>query len=105
MGKISSSTCRGLFSKLSNRNLKKSNRSTGQQIDRANGGFCSKFFCLTKISNKTAKGWSNNNIKAARKEMKEPVKRYKLRQSPVNLRKMVEVEEKYQTAISETKLK
>ena len=37
--------------------------------------------------------------------MKEPVKRYKLRQSPVNLRKMVEVEEKYQTAISETKLK
>ena len=105
MGKISSSTCRGLFSKLSNRNLKKSNRSTGQQIDRANGGFCSKFFCLTKISNKTAKGWWNNNIKAARKEMKESVRRYKLRQSPANLRKMEEVKEKYQTAISEAKLK
>ena len=37
--------------------------------------------------------------------MKESVRRYKLRQSPANLRKMEEVKEKYQTAISEAKLK
>ena len=35
--------------------------------------------------------------------MKESVRRYKLRQSPENLRKMVEVKEKYQTVISEAK--
>ena len=68
-------------------------------------GFATSFFGLTKISNKRAKGWWNNNIKAAGKEMKEPVRRYKLRQSPANLRKMIEVKEKHQTAISETKLK
>ena len=37
--------------------------------------------------------------------MKESVRRYKLRQSPANLQKMEEVKEKYQTAISEAKLK
>ena len=47
----------------------------------------------------------NNNIKAARKEIKESVRRYELRKSPANLRKMVKVKEKYQTATSEAKLK
>ena len=37
--------------------------------------------------------------------MKESVRRYKLRKSPANLRKIVEVKGKYQTAISEPKLK
>ena len=37
--------------------------------------------------------------------MKESVRRYKLRQSPANLRKMEEVKEKCQTVISEAKLK
>ena len=69
------------------------------------GSATSFFVDLTEISNKRAKGWWNNNIKAARKEMKESVRRYKLRQSPANLRKMEEVKEKYQTAISEAKLK
>ena len=50
-----------------------------------------------------AKDWWNNNIKAVRKEMTAPVRRSKLRQSPENLRKMVEVKEKYQTVISEAK--
>ena len=68
-------------------------------------GSATSFFGLTEISNKRAKGWWSNNIKAARKEMKESVRRYKLRQSPANLRKMEEVKEKYQTAISEAKLK
>ena len=35
----------------------------------------------------------------------ENVRRYKSRQSPGNLKKMVEVKEKYQTAISEAELK
>ena len=70
-------------------------------------GSAASFFGHTKISHRRAKGWWNNNIKAARKEMKESVtvRRYKLRQSPANLRKMEEVEEKYQTTISEAKLK
>ena len=80
MEAISSSTCRALFYKLSFRNLKKGNRSTGQKIDKANRGFCNKFFWSHK--NIKQKIWWNNNIKAARKEMKEPVRRYKLRQSP-----------------------
>ena len=63
------------------------------------------FFGLTEISNKSAKGWCNHNIKAARKEMKESVRKYKLRQSLANLRKLVEVEENDQTAISEAKIK
>ena len=46
------------------------------------------FFGLTEISNKRAKGWQKNNIKAARKEMKESVRRYKIRQFPANLQKM-----------------
>ena len=62
------------------------------------------FFGLTKISNKRAKGWWNKTIEAARKEIKESVRSYKLRQPPAKLRK-VEVKEKYQTAISEAKLK
>ena len=62
------------------------------------------FFGLTEISNKRAKGWWNNNIQASRKEM-ENVRRYKSRQSPENLKKMAEVKEKYQTAISEAELK
>ena len=37
--------------------------------------------------------------------MKEPVKRYRLRKSRANLQKMEEIKEKYQTAISEGKLK
>ena len=37
--------------------------------------------------------------------MKESVRRYKLRKSPANLRKIVEVKGKYQTAISEPELK
>ena len=37
--------------------------------------------------------------------MKESVRRYKLIQSQANLRKMVEVKEKYQAAISEANLK
>ena len=37
--------------------------------------------------------------------MKESVRKYKLRQSLANLQKMIEVKEKYQTAISEAKLK
>ena len=37
--------------------------------------------------------------------MKESVRRYKLMQSQANLRKMVEVKEKYQAAISEANLK
>ena len=68
-------------------------------------GSVTSFFGLTEISNKRAKGWWSNNVKAARKEMKESVRRYKLRQSPANLQKMEEVKEKYQTAISEAKLK
>ena len=100
METVSSSTSRRLFYKLPLRNFRKSNRSTGQQIDRANSGFCNKFFGLTEISNKRTKGWWNNNIKAGRS-----VRRNKLRQSPANLRKMEEVKEKYQTAISEAKLK
>ena len=98
MKTVSSSSSRRLFYKLPLRNFRKSNRSTGQQIDRANSGFCNKFFGLTEISNKRTKGWWNNNIEAARKEMKESVRRYKLRQSLENLRKMEEVKEKYQTA-------
>ena len=86
---VSSSTSRRLFYKLPLRNFRKNNRSTGQQIDRSNSGFCNKFFGLTEISSKRAKGWWNNNIKAARS-----VRRYKLRQSPANLRKMEEVKEK-----------
>ena len=39
-------------------------------------GSATSFFDLTEISNKRAKGWWNNN----RKEMKESVRRYKLRQ-------------------------
>ena len=35
--------------------------------------------------------------------MKESVRRHKLRQSLANVRKMAEVKEKYQTAISEVK--
>ena len=41
-------------------------------------GSATSFFGLTEISNKRAKGWWNNKIKAARKEMKESVGRYKL---------------------------
>ena len=67
-------------------------------------GSATSVFGLTEISNKRVKGWRNNNIKAARKEMKS-VRRYKLRQSPANLQKMEEVKEKHQTAISEAKLK
>ena len=63
------------------------------------------FFGLIERSNKRAKGWQINNIKAATKEMKGSVRRYKLRQSPANLRKMIEVREKYQSAISEAKPK
>ena len=37
--------------------------------------------------------------------MKGSVRRYKLRQFPANLRKMIEVREKYQSAISEAKPK
>ena len=37
--------------------------------------------------------------------MKGSVRKYKLRQSPANLQKMVEVKEKYQTVISGAKLK
>ena len=37
--------------------------------------------------------------------MKGSVRRYNLRQSPANLRKMIEVREKYQSAISEAKPK
>ena len=50
-------------------------------------GSATSFFGLTEISHRRAKGWWNNNIKAARKEMKESVtvRRYKLRQSPANL--------------------
>ena len=48
-------------------------------------GSATSFFGLTEISNKRAKGWWNNNIKAARKEMKESVRRHKLGQSPANL--------------------
>ena len=67
-------------------------------------GSATRFFGLTEISNKRANVWWNNNIKAARKEMKGSVRKYKLRQSPANLQKMVEVKEKYQTVISEAKL-
>ena len=68
-------------------------------------GSATRFFGLTEISNKRANVWWNNNIKAARKEMKGSVRKYKLRQSPANLQKMVEVKEKYQTVISGAKLK
>ena len=85
METVSSSTSRRLFYKLPLRNFRKSTQSTSQQIDRANSGFCNKFFDLIKISNKRAKGQWNNNVKAARKEMKDPVRRYKLRQPPANL--------------------
>ena len=65
---------------------------------KCNPKFCFKFkFIFTDF----LKGF----FKAARKEMKESVRRYKLRQSPANLQKMIEVKEKYQTAISEAKLK
>ena len=63
--------------------------------------FAACFSDLTEIPNKRAKGWWNNNTKVARKEMKESVRKYKLRKSPAKLRKMVEVKEKYQPAISE----
>ena len=66
-------------------------------------GSAASFFGLTEISNQRAKGWWNSNIKTARKEMKESVRRHKLRQSLANVRKMAEVKEKYQTAISEVK--
>ena len=68
-------------------------------------GSAKSFTGLTEISNKRGKGWWNNKIIAARKGMKESVRRYKLRQSPANFRKMVEVKKKYRTAISEAKLK
>ena len=50
-------------------------------------GSATSFFGLTGISNKRAKGWWNRNIKAARKETKESVRRCKLRQSLANLPK------------------
>ena len=63
------------------------------------------FFGLTEISNKRAKDWWNNNIKVAKKEMKESMRRYKIRQSPENFKKMEEVKRKYQrTVIFEAKL-
>ena len=68
-------------------------------------GSATSFTGLPEISDKRGKGWWNNNIIAARKGMKESVRRYKLRQSPANFRKMVEVKKKYRTAISEAKLK
>ena len=37
------------------------------------------FSGITEMSNKRAKGWWNNNIKAARKVMKETMRRYKIR--------------------------
>ena len=66
-------------------------------------GSAIRFSGLKEISNKRATSWWNN-IKAAKKEMRESVRRYKLRQSPANLRKMVEVKEKYKNTISEAKL-
>ena len=39
-------------------------------------GSATSFFGLTEILNKKGKGWWNNNIMAARKEMKESVRRY-----------------------------
>ena len=44
METVSSSTSKRLFYKLPLTNFRKNNRSTGQQIDRANSGFCNKFF-------------------------------------------------------------
>ena len=52
------------------------------------------FFGLTEISNKRAKDWWNNNIKVARKEMKESMRRYKIRQSPANFKKNGRSQEK-----------
>ena len=66
-------------------------------------GSATHFSGLKEISNKRAKSWWNN-IKAAKKEMRDSVRRYKLKQSPANLRKMVEVKEKYKNTISEAKL-
>ena len=50
-------------------------------------GSATSFFGLTGISNKRAKAWWNCNIKAARKETKESVRRCKLRKSLANLPK------------------
>ena len=38
-------------------------------------GSATSFFGLTEISNKRTKGWLNNNIKAAKEEMKESMRR------------------------------
>ena len=103
METVSSSTSRRLFYKLPVRNFRKNNRSTGQEIERANSGFCSKFSGIYQIKKANVGGITT--LKLPEKEMKESVRRYKLRQSPANLRKIVEVKGKYQTAISEPKLK
>ena len=42
------------------------------------------FFGMTEISTKESKGWWNNNIKMARNEVKESLKKYKKIQSPFN---------------------
>ena len=46
MKTVSSSTSRRLFYKLPLRSFRKNHWSTGQQIDRANSGFCDKFFLV-----------------------------------------------------------
>ena len=104
METVSSSTSRRLFFKLPVKNFRKNNRSTGQEIDRSNSRFCNNVSGSHR-NIKQKKGWWDNNIKAARKEIKECVRRYALRQSLANLRKIVEVRGKNQTAISGPRLK
>ena len=69
-------------------------------------GSAASFFVSQKYQIKQPKVGGITTLKLPEKRWRSlTVRRYKLRQSPANLRKMEEVKEKYQTAISEAKLK